>query len=259
MTDIQDKETMGSEVHASAGDGELAELDRPGEEIVEADGGEDFAESPSSYRFSRKLTVLSDPAGVQSSAVGALRNHLSQQHLGLGRRSLAICSVGDDVNRTLVSANLAIAAAQAGASTMLIDANLRQPEMETYFTPPGDHPGLGDYLAGATSNPGGIIRSDVLPNLSLIHAGSLPADPQALLSGRRFEDLVTGLMRSYDFTIVDCPSARLSSDARRIASVMRYALIVVKRDVTYIDDLKRLIDDLSSDRVTVIGTFLNVG
>ena len=257
MTDIKDRDMMeASEIER---DGDMAVLDRTDVGEIDHADGEVIVDDPTAYRFSRKLSVLSDPLGVQSSAVGALRNHLSQQHLGLGRRSLAICSVGDDVNRTLVSANLAIAASQAGASTMLIDANLRQPELETYFTPPDHQAGLGDFLAGTTDSPSDIIRSEVLPNLSLIHAGSLPADPQALLSGRRFDDLITGLMRSYDFTIVDCPSARNSSDARRVASVMRYALIVVKRDVTYINDLKRLIDDLTSDRVTVIGTFLNVG
>ena len=225
------------------------------------DGGEAaaFSGETDGYRFSRRIAVLSDPAGVESSAVGALRNHLSQQHLGLGRRSLAICSVGNDVNRSLVGANLAIAAAQAGASTVLIDTNLREPELETYFQPPSDQPGLSDYLSGKVDDPGAIIRSEVLPNLSLIHAGTPPSDPQALLSGRRFEDLITGLMRSFDFTIVDCPAARHSSDARRVASVMRYALIVVKRDVTYVSDVKRLIEDLNADRVTIVGTFLNVG
>ncbi len=218
-----------------------------------------FEGVPGGYRFSRRIAVLSDPTGVESSAVGALRNHLSQQHLGLGRRSLAICSVDQDVNRSLVSANLAIAAAQAGASTVLIDTNLREPELETYFQPPEDQPGLGDYLSGAIDDPGAIIRPEVLPNLSLVHAGSLPSDPQALLAGRRFEDLITGLMRNFDFTIVDCPAARHSSDTRRIASVLRYALVVVKRDVTYMSDVKRLIDDLAGDRVTIVGTFLNVG
>lgn len=258
MNDIQDHNADALR-HTAAENGELADIDRHEAEIADYGGDEMPLDDPLNYRFSRRLTVLSDPLGIQSSAVGALRNHLSQQHLGLGRRSLAICSVSDDVNRTLVSANLAIAASQAGASTMLIDANLREPEFESYFKPPTDQAGLSDYLTGTTGAPGDIIRGDVLPNLSLIHAGSPPADPQALLSGRRFEDLITGLMRSYDFTIVDCPSARLSSDARRVASVMRYALIVVKRDVTYINDVKRLVEDLTSDRVTVIGTFLNVG
>lgn len=243
---------------------ELTELARSdGAEVLDTDDQavdlDAFDGDPGGYRFSRRIAVLSDPAGVESSAVGALRNHLSQQHLGLGRRSLAICSVGTDVNRSLVSANLAIAAAQAGASTVLVDTNLREPELETYFQPPGQQPGLGDYLSGAIDDPGAIIRAEVLPNLSLVHSGMRPADPQALLSGRRFDDLITGLMRSFDFTIVDCPAARHSSDARRVASVLRYALIVVKRDVTYVSDVKRLIDDLSADRVTIVGTFLNVG
>lgn len=244
----------------SAEESRFAELVSEPDSAEGDEGGPDgFEGAPGGYRFSRRIAVLSDPTGVESSAVGALRNHLSLQHLGLGRRSLAICSVGRDVNRSLVSANLAIAAAQAGASTVLVDTNLREPELETYFQPPHDQPGLGDYLSGTVEDPGAIIRAEVLPNLSLIHAGTPPVDPQALLSGRRFEDLVSGLMRSFDFTIVDCPAARHSSDARRVASVLRYALIVVKRDVTYVSDVKRLIDDLTADRVAIVGTFLNVG
>lgn len=255
MTDIQDQNS----VDLTERDAAAVFDDADGVTVVDDDTFEVVQDDPRAYRFSRRLTVLSDPQGPQSSAVGALRNHLTQQHLGVGRRSLAICSVGDDVNRTLVSANLAIAAAQAGASTVLVDANLRNSEFDSYFTSPREHPGLGDYLSGTVDNPGDIIRTEVLPNLALIHAGQIPSDPQAALAGRRLDDLITGLMRSYDFTIVDCPAARYSSDARRIASVMRYALIVVKRDVTYISDVKRLNEDLAADRVSVVGTFLNVG
>lgn len=217
-----------------------------------------FGDDASRYQFSRKLEVLSNPKGVQSSAVGALRNHLAQQHLGLGRRSLAICSVGDDVNRPLVSASLAIAAAQSGASTVLVDANLREPTLDSYFVPDTVRMGLSDYLSGHVQDPASIISGEVLPNLSLIHSGPVAVDPQGLLAGRHLDELLTGLMRTYDFTIVDCPPARHSSDARRIASVMRYALVVVKRDVTFVSDVKRLIEDLSSDRVSVVGTFMNV-
>lgn len=232
-----------------------ANIDAP----MEGDATHNGATSESNYRFSQRITVLSDPTGVESSAVGALRNHLMQQHLGLGRRSLAVCSVGDDVDRTLVSANLAVAAARSGASTVLVDANLRDPQFEKFFAPPQAQPGLVDFLSGTVTSPADIVRNEVLPNLSLIHAGSAASDPQALLAGRAFEDLIAGLMRSFDFTIVDCPSARHSADARRVASVVRYALVIVKQDVTYVKDVKRLIDDLASDRVSVVGTFLNVG
>lgn len=263
MTDIHDQVTTDLKADADGGDSANAQvLDADRGDGDDSVRGEILAAdqlSGSSYLFSRKLEVLSDPAGMQSSSVGALRNHLSQQHLGLGRRSLGICSVSSDVNRTLVSASLAIAAAQAGSSTVLVDANLREPALETYFTPRRSQPGLSDYLSGQIDDPSAVIVNEVLPQLALVHAGTLPADPQSLLSNRRFDDFIAGLMRSYDFTIVDCPAARHSSDARRIASVMRYALIVAKRDVTYVSDLKRFIEELSSDRVSVVGTFLNVG
>ena len=251
MNDIQDRVAVNVDGDTMVDEAIDAEPGR-------ADGFE-FDGGASSYRFSRKLEVLSDPAGPQSSSVGALRNHLNLQHLGLGRRSLAICSVSSDVNRTLVSSSLAIAAAQAGASTVLVDANLREPALEKFFHPRQNQAGLSDYLAGKVSDPADIIVSEVLPQLALVHAGAPTADPQSLLANRRFDDFISGLMRNFDFTIVDCPPSRHSSDARRIASVVRYALIVAKRDVTYVSDLKRFVDELSSDRVSVVGTFLNVG
>ena len=259
MTDIHDQVATDMKAGAAADDfADDAVIDTgdrgDAPEVVEGEVLESQRAGGSSYLFSRKLEVLSDPAGMQSSSVGALRNHLSQQHLGLGRRSLAICSVSSDVNRTLVSASLAIAAAQSGASTVLVDANLREPALETYFTPRHSQPGLSDYLSGQVEDPSAVIVNEVLPQLALVHAGTLPADPQGLLANRRFEDFIAGLMRNFDFTIVDCPAARHSSDARRIASVMRYALIVA-----YVSDLKRFVEELSSDRVSVVGTFLNVG
>lgn len=256
MTEIHDQDTLDATAPTQDGVDAQGAIDA---EFVETDEETALAASNAGYRFSRKLEVLSDPAGMQSSSVGALRNHLGQQHLGLGRRSLAICSVSSDVNRTLVSSSLAIAAAQAGASTVLVDANLREPALETFFTPRQSQAGLSDYLTGAVSDPSSVIVNEVLPQLALVHAGTIPSDPQALLANRRFEDFIAGLMRNFDFTIVDCPAARHSSDARRIASVMRYALIVAKRDVTYVSDMKRFIEELSSDRVSVVGTFLNVG
>lgn len=237
-----------------------ADFEQVDDAIVDAKAFEiGEARDDSSYRFSRKLSVLSDPTGVQSSAVGALRNHLSQQHIRVGRRALAVCSVSSDADRAVISANLAIAISQAGASTVLVDANFREPELDQYFQAPEHQDGLRQYLDGEVDDPAQVVRSNVLPNLSLIHSGGIPADPQAALASNRFEGLMNGLMRSFDFTIVDCPAANTSSDVRRIASVMRYALIVVKRDVTYVDDVKQLIEGLTSDRVSVVGTFLNVG
>ena len=234
------------------GDGETPYIDADGAAVGEG-------EAQSAYLFSRQLTVLSDPTGVHSSAVGGLRNYLNQQHVRAGRRSLAVCSVGSDVDRTLIAANLAVTMVQAGASTVLVDANFRDSELNRFFIAPEHQPGLRAYLDGTVDDPAAIVRSEVIPNLSLVHAGPAPSDPQGLLASQRFEQLMNGLMRNFDFTIVDCPAANGSSDVRRIASVLRYALIVVKRDLTYVDDVKRLIEDLTADRVSVVGSFLNVG
>lgn len=220
--------------------------------------GQLIASDRNHFRFSRSLTPLSEPNGVRSASLGALRNHIAEQHLRGGKRSLAVTGPGEGVGCTLLATNLAIAAAQSGISTLLVDANLRGSGIEEFIVPGEDVPGLSDYLSGRVQDPGKIIQSEVLPNLSVIYSGKESRNPQVLLSGDSFKELMDECVRNYALTIVDTPPANSSSDVRRIASVLRYALIVVRRDVSFVADVRTLIEELQSDKVRVVGTFLNV-
>ena len=101
------------------------------------------------------------------------------------------------------------------------------------------------------------MNEDVLPGLTVLFAGRASPDAQELLGGAGFKALVDACVRDYDITIIDTPPANMYADARRIASVMRYAMVVVQRDKSYVRDVRTLIDELTSDRVRVVGTYLN--
>ena len=211
-----------------------------------------------SYEFSKRLLVLSQPHSVQTEAIAALRNNLLNQHIGDGRRSLAVCSAVAGTGASFLTANLAVALAQAGVRTLLIDGNLRDPSLSDYFKPSQAQPGLADYLADPNVVNDGLIQSEVLPNLSLIFAGEADGKAQELLASQNLKALVDNCVRNYDLVLVDTPPASTSSDARRLASVLRYALIVAMRDNSYVSDIRTLAGELQSDRVKVVGTFLNV-
>ena len=211
------------------------------------------------YNFSDELTPFWNPSGVDSSSIGALRNHIVELHLREGRRSLAVTGPSEGVGCTLLAANLAISAAQSGIPTLLVDTNLRSTGIEQYIAPDKPGPGLSDYLSGKVTDPSKIIKTDVIRNLSVIYSGSAVSNPQALLASDAFKSLMDECARSFSLTVVDTPPANVSSDVRRIASVLRYAIVTARRDVSYVSDVRTLVEELKSDRVRVLGTFLNVG
>jgi protein-tyrosine kinase len=209
------------------------------------------------FEFSPSLVMRSSPAGAAAEAIRALRTHLMAQHFHEGRRALALCSVSQGVGCSFVAANLALALAQIGVKTLLIDANLRSPSIDTLFRPPTPPKGLAQCLAADERNFGRDVEVEVQPNLSVMFSGGRPTDPQELLAGNRFGELMDFCLREFEATLVDTPPASTCSDARRVSTVTGYSLIVAKRNVTYVEDLKTLVSQLEADHARVVGTVLN--
>jgi len=209
------------------------------------------------FRFSCKIVALSAPNSIQAESFGSLQTHLKAKHIGDGRRSLAICAATHGVGTTYVSVNLAMTFALAGLNTMLIDANMRDPGLEDYIAPDKVQLGLRQCLGDSEVDLGDAIQADIFPNLSLIYSGGIAPNPQELLASRRMTELLDACLRDFDVTIVDTPPGNTSADARRVAMAVRYAMIVAKKNDSYVTDVKLLANELASDRATVIGTFLN--
>lgn len=211
----------------------------------------------SGFRFSRKIVALSAPNSIQAESFGSLQTHLKAKHIGDGRRSLAICAATPGVGTSYVAVNLAMSFAMAGLNTMLIDANMRTPSLEDYIAPDKTPVGLRQCLGDTELEFSDVIQADVFPNLSLIYSGGIAPNPQELLASKAMGELLDTCLRDYDVTIVDTPPGNSSADARRVAMAVRYALLVAKKNDSFVGDVKQLAEELTSDRATVIGTFLN--
>ncbi len=204
-----------------------------------------------------EIVALTDPQGARAEAVRALRTHIIAQHVHGGRRALAVCAASEGVGCTFVAVNLAVALSQIGIKTLLIDANLRHPAIDAFFSPAVSGPGLRHFLASSEVAFTDVIESEVLPELSILRSGGVASNPQELLAGDRFKDLMDVCLRDYAVTILDTPPANSCADARRISNVVGYSLVVARRDRSLVGDVKTLIDELQGDHARVIGTVLN--
>jgi capsular exopolysaccharide synthesis family protein len=209
------------------------------------------------YELSSDLVTLSQARPAEAEAIRTMRTHIMARHLEDGRRGLAMCSANAASGCTFVAANLAVALAQIGIKTLLIDADLRAPGVERLIRPIGGTTGLQDCLKDTDTHPHDQIHAEVLPNLSILYSGGVANNAQELLGSEAFSDLIVGCLRDYEFTLIDTPPTNGCADARRISSVVGYSVIVAKRNVSFLNDVATLASQLQEDGVQVIGTVLN--
>jgi len=235
-------------------------VDGPAGTGVAAPVGPSGAGAPrAEYSFSPEVVMLSDPNGARAEAVRTLRTHIMAQHVEDGRRGLAICAPSGGVGATFTAVNLAVALAQIGVKVMLIDGDLRHAQFGEFIRPARAVQGLRQCLEYDQEDLSNCIQSDVIDNLSVMFAGLTSSSAQELLARDRFAEVVERCLRDYDLTIIDTPPANSCADARRIATVVGYAVIVAKRHQTFVGDVKALAAQLREDRAQVIGSVLSEG
>ena len=209
-----------------------------------------------SFVLTEHLVAATRPGSIQAESFRALRSNLLSQHVNRGRRALAVCSPTAEAGCSFVSANLAFVMAQAGVNTLLIDGNLRGPSLHEFIASDSYGEGLGECLADDTLPLAGAIKR-VQPSLSVLYAGDAGVAAADRLGASVFRNLIAQCLRDFDLTIIDTPPSSLSADARRIAAVTHYALVVTRRDRTFVKDVRVLIDELTADGAEPIGTYLN--
>jgi succinoglycan biosynthesis transport protein ExoP len=183
---------------------------------------------PESQVTGPALQVHAAPAAVESKAFRTLRTALA---VSAGQAaSIAVISAEPGDGKTTVLANLAVACAQAGRKTLLIDANLRHPEL-TRLLGMGRSTGLSALLASGEEIAlacGGQVQVTGIENLHLLPAGQCPPVTADLLVGPRMGEVVRWAEGAYEQVLIDCPPAFAAGDAGIIGRLVVASLLVVR-------------------------------
>jgi chain length determinant protein tyrosine kinase EpsG len=202
-------------------------------------------------KFSPELLAAYSPFCDEVESLRALRAQLLLLWFGEGRKALAIASPLGTEGASNLAANLAIVFSQLGERTLLIDANMSQPQQHLLFKL-GNGKGLSDILAGRAD--ASVLKkiSDFV-DLSVLPAGTLPPNPAELLARPDFSLLLQDLEKSYDVILIDTPSARVASDLQTVAARAGGALLVSKRNETRLKQLSSL-RDMVATGAEVVGS-----
>src|SRR5207247_6858161 len=127
--------------------------------------------------------------------------------------------------------NLAIALAQRGDSTLIIDADLRRPGIaESLNVVDGE--GLAGFLTGAHSIEAALRQFSPVPTLWVLPAGPKPPNPAQLLSSSAMESLLRELRQRFKFLVTDSPPVLPVTDAMILSAAVAGVAFVVDRGAT---------------------------
>ncbi|MGL4551813.1 MAG: CpsD/CapB family tyrosine-protein kinase, partial [Gemmataceae bacterium] len=144
-------------------------------------------------------------------AVDSARTHLLQ---GVNRQAVKVVMVASPApgeGKTSLSCHLAASFSRAGRKTLLIDGDLRKPDVHAVFGKPN-----GAGLSGVLRNECGLADAVVesgLPDLHLLPAGTVDERVLRALAGDGLASLMQVAGEEYDFVIVDSSPVLAVSDA----------------------------------------------
>lgn len=175
---------------------------------------------------------------------------------GPGRCVLITSAVGGE-GKTTLAAQLAVRCAEAGATTLLIDADLRRASLGKLFEVP-ECPGLSDVLRGEVVNvEDALVPVSQVGGCQLLPAGSLEESPSRILQGHRIGPLLERLRQQFDVILIDTPPVLPVPDSLILGRQADWAVLATRHDQSRFPMVERAHRMLVGAGVPVLGVVIN--
>ena len=179
------------------------------------------------------------------------------------KTSIVISSAQPGDGKSTVSLFLAQAAAAMGQRVLLVDADLRSPQISTLLELP-HHLGLSDLLLDNLDFNAVICpitpRSGNAPGrggLFVLPSGQIPVEPTELLSSQKMQALMNDVQVAFDLVIYDTPPVLNLADSGLLASQAGGLILVASLRKTVRSAVMDAIENLETAQIPILGIVAN--
>ncbi|MBE6753742.1 MAG: CpsD/CapB family tyrosine-protein kinase [Ruminococcaceae bacterium] len=170
-------------------------------------------------------------------------------------RSVAICSPSPRDGRTSVAVGLATALAETDAMVLLIEADLRRPNVSMEMHVESTF-GLADLLLGKTNLANTICKTSnrnlyVITGINNTSLNNINISD--LLDSAVFDELLEAVQGQFDYVVIDTPSVELAPDATSIIGKVDCAVAVAQYGHTKVDAIRTALDVFTASGGKLIG------
>jgi len=212
------------------------------------------------------------PQSILAESFRSLRTNIQFSALDKNIKSIVLTSASPQEGKTSVAANLAIAMAQAGSKTLLVDTDLRKPTLYRIFGVDAS-PGVtelllsnydfsetvktvADIMMGKISMDK-IMLTPGVDNLHIVTCGTIPLNPAELIQSQKFKSFIDEIQDQYDVVLMDTPPLISAADASILAINADAVLLVYRAGKVARGILKRAKAQLEQVKANIIGVVLN--
>lgn len=180
-----------------------------------------------------------------------------------GASKLLITSARAGDGKTTAASHLAIALAEDGHRTALVEGDLRRPMLQRHFPPIDGYPVAPKALNGNSNGAGALshissafMTQGGVQNLLILAADDQEQDAGQALRTPAFAETLAAVMTKHDICLVDAPPALIVSDASLLARHVDGVLLIVRAGVTRADELRRVVAGFKRLNTEVLGLIL---
>ncbi len=204
----------------------------------------------------RKPVTITKPRSPVAESYRALRTNIQFASVDRPINTLLVTSVGPAEGKTTVASNLGVALAQGGNNVILLDTDLRKPQIHQRLGV-SNRKGLTSLFMRSNIHLDGAMQTTDVKNLHLITSGNLPPNPAELLGSERMMQILDQLKNRADVVILDTPPVLVVTDSVVLGKQVDGVLLVIKAGSTKIAAAQQTVNQLRRLNVNILGVVLN--
>lgn len=201
------------------------------------------------------LITISSPKSTASESYRGIRTSLLFSAADNAPRMILVTSAAPAEGKSITSANLAVAMAQAGNRVLIVDCDMRRPKLHRIFNLQRDR-GLSNIMVGSCDIDGATIHSSI-PGIDIIVSGPVPPNPSEMLGSQQMIRFMEAIRERYDRIIIDSPPITAVTDSVILSRLVDGVLLVIRAGETHREIVKNGIGLLQAANARILGAILN--
>jgi capsular exopolysaccharide synthesis family protein len=203
----------------------------------------------------RGQSVRLQPMSETAEAYRTIRTAVFFGAPGEDMKTILVTSPAPGDGKTTSASNLAIALAQAGHRTLLVDCDFRKPSQHKVFDIDATV-GLSNVISGQIKLREAVRQTET-PGLYVLPCGAIPPNPSEILNGKRFAQVMEVLCNAFDRIVLDSPPVMPVTDARILAASADLTILVLRAEKSTERMSRHARDGLLSVGANILGVVVN--